>query len=170
MATTTVKTKKAQIFSSRIDLPVEVRTDVVAFLNKVLASTFDLYSQTKQAHWNVKGSDFYQLHVLFDQLAEELFLFIDPVAERATALGGLTMGTVRMAGQNSGLAEYPPMITEGREHLTALAKSYASFGKMLREGIEKMVKLEDQDSADLLIQVSRKVDQHLWFIEAHMQA
>lgn len=169
MATTTVKTKKAQIFSSRIDLPVDVRTDVVAFLNKVLASTFDLYSQTKQAHWNVKGSDFYQLHKLFDQLAEELFEYIDPVAERATALGGLTMGTVRMAGENSGLAEYP-MITQGRDHLSALAKSYASFGKMLREGIEKMIKLEDQDSADLLIQVSRKVDQHLWFIEAHMQA
>jgi starvation-inducible DNA-binding protein len=58
---------------------------------------FDLYSQTKQAHWNVKGEEFYQLHELFDEIAEELVKFMDMVAERATALGGEALGTVRMA-------------------------------------------------------------------------
>lgn len=74
--------------TTRHDLPAEQREALVALLNGQLADTFDLYSQTKFAHWNVKGSDFIQLHLLFDQFAEHLIGFVDLIAERATTLGG----------------------------------------------------------------------------------
>ena len=45
-----------------IDLKASVRDDMVDLCNQQLADTFDLYSQTKQAHWNVKGPEFMQLH------------------------------------------------------------------------------------------------------------
>jgi starvation-inducible DNA-binding protein len=41
-----------------------------------LAGTLDPYTQTKQAHWNVKGSDFIQLHELFDDLAVGVFEYL----------------------------------------------------------------------------------------------
>jgi starvation-inducible DNA-binding protein len=65
-------TKTMKTFPTRIDLAAEVRGPMIALLNRQLAGTFDLYSQTKQAHWNVKGAQFYPLHELFDKLAEEL--------------------------------------------------------------------------------------------------
>ena len=59
-------TKEKKMFKTSVDIPQEERIEVVAILNQVLAETFDLYSQTKQAHWNVKGSDFIQFHEFFD--------------------------------------------------------------------------------------------------------
>ncbi|HSF58451.1 MAG TPA: DNA starvation/stationary phase protection protein Dps, partial [Candidatus Binatia bacterium] len=45
---------KLKTYKTRIDLPAEVREQVITLLNQHLADTFDLYSQAKQAHWNVK--------------------------------------------------------------------------------------------------------------------
>ena len=61
MATQTTRT-----FETRIDIPAEAREKLVELLNARLADNLDLYSQLKQAHWNVKGSDFIQLHLLYD--------------------------------------------------------------------------------------------------------
>ena len=91
--------------STRIDLPEKDRQTLIELLNQRLADTSDLYSQIKQAHWNVKGLNFFQLHELFDGLAGGVFPFIDMIAERATALGGLALGTTRMAAASSTLPE-----------------------------------------------------------------
>ena len=61
---------KTRQFPTHIDIPAERREHLIEMLNQHLADTFDLMSQTKQAHWNVKGKDFYQLHLLFDEIAE----------------------------------------------------------------------------------------------------
>ena len=88
---------KARQFRTHVNIPADRRTQLIELLNLSLASVFDLYSQTKQAHWNVKGEEFYQLHELFDEIAGELIGFVDEIAERAVALED-GMGTA-MAGR-----------------------------------------------------------------------
>ncbi len=78
------RVKENKMFSTSVDIPEEDRIEIISLLNQSLADVFDLYSQTKQAHWNVKGSDFIQLHLFFDQLAEMIFPYIDMIAERVT--------------------------------------------------------------------------------------
>src|SRR4051812_43422420 len=98
MSTTTAPKKTdTTTFPTRNSLPAETRAKSVSLLNQHLADLFDLMSQTKFAHWNVKGSDFYQLHKLFDELAEVVEGHVDEVAERVTALGGVATGTARQA-------------------------------------------------------------------------
>ena len=46
-------------FRTSVDIPAAVRAKVNRVLNQHLADAFDLMSQVKQAHWNVKGSDFW---------------------------------------------------------------------------------------------------------------
>ena len=89
-------TKTPTMFETRNDLPAESREKLVELLNARLADSFDLYSQIKQAHWSVRGPDFIQLHLLYDTVAERVLGFVDEIAERAAALGGLATGTVRM--------------------------------------------------------------------------
>ena len=56
-------------FKTRNDMDADTRKKVIALLNEHLVCTFDLMSQTKQAHWNVKGPHFIGLHELFDDFA-----------------------------------------------------------------------------------------------------
>jgi starvation-inducible DNA-binding protein len=75
-------------FPTSIDPPAETRQAMIDLCHRQPADSFGLYGQTKQAHWNVKGKDFYRLHLLFDTLAAEVLDHVDLIAERATALGG----------------------------------------------------------------------------------
>ena len=158
------------IHNTKIDLSKDKREKLIALLNSRLADASDLKSQAKQAHWNVKGMSFIALHELFDGVATAVEGHIDLIAERITTLGGTAMGTVRLAAENSTLAEYPHEITDGAAHVDALSTALADFGKVVRKGIDESADLGDQDTADIFTEVSREIDKQLWFVEAHIQA
>src|SRR5262245_20989363 len=134
---------------TRNDIPEATRAKVTALLNARLADAVDLMIQAKQAHWNVKGPSFIALHELFDKASEEIEEHVDSIAERITSLGGVTEGTVRDAARSSNLAEYPHDISDGKDHVDALATALAKFGGLARRGIDQANSLEDADTADL---------------------
>ena len=123
---------KSSLFLTRNDLPLEIREKIVTLLNQHLADTFDLYSQTKQAHWNVKGPQFFQMHELFDKLAEEVEDLVDMIAERATSLGGIAQGTARQAAAASRLPDYPAEAITGAQHLEAVVVCFAALAVTTR--------------------------------------
>lgn len=160
---------KRSTFATANDLPADVREKSIALLNQQLADAIDLYSQAKQAHWNVKGMHFHQLHLLFDSLAEEIEEHIDEIAERATALGGIALGTIRMAGAASRLPEYTLGAVNGRQHVETLVARFAELAKTTRAAIDAATGFGDADTADLFTEVSRGLDKNLWFLESHVQ-
>jgi len=160
----------ARTFTTRIDLAGDRRARLIALLNQHLADTFDLYGQSKQAHWNVKGPQFHQLHELFDKLAAQVEDDIDLIAERVTALGGTALGTVRLAAGASRLTEYPLDADGSMQHVEALAERFAALAATTRAAIDAAEALGDADTADLFTGVSRGLDKGLWFLEAHLQA
>lgn len=161
---------EARTFPTRVGIPAETRRQMITLLNQLLADAFDLFSQTKQAHWNVKGLQFIALHELFDKLAEDLEGTIDDLAERATALGGTALGTARMAAAASTLPEYPIDITDGPQHVEALAERFGRLAVSVRAAIDTATEAGDLDTADLFTEASRMLDKNLWFLEAHLQA
>jgi starvation-inducible DNA-binding protein len=90
------------------------------------------------------------------------------VAERVTALGGVAMGTARIASAQSILPEYALDAVSGAEHVTALADRFGAYAKHLREAISSTDELGDADTADLYTEISRTIDKRLWFLEAHL--
>ena len=158
------------MFKTKNDLPGEIRVQAVTLLNARLADCVDLQTQTKQAHWNVKGPNFIALHELFDKINEDVEEYVDTIAERAVQLGGVAEGTARMVAKRSALAEYPANAEDGPSHVDALSSALASVGKAVRKAINQANEMGDLDTADLFTEVSRGIDKSLWFVEAHLQA
>ena len=159
-----------QLHETKNDIGKETREKVIGLLNQSLADALDLKSQAKQAHWNVKGPSFIALHELFDQVATEMDTHVDDLAERVTTLGGVAMGTVRLAAERSSLSEYPHEISDGAAHVDALSTAMSDFGRKVRSNIDATDELGDKDTADIYTGISRAVDKLLWFVEAHNQA
>ena len=159
-----------QVYSTRNSLPAGARAQVSVLLNVRLADAIDLSGQAKQAHWNVKGPHFIALHHLFDEVHAAIEEHVDLLAERVVQLGGVAAGTVRMAAEHSTLAEYPQDAVGGTEHVNALASALAAFGSRMRETNSAVIGLRDEDTADICTEISRKVDKHLWMVEAHVQS
>jgi starvation-inducible DNA-binding protein len=149
-------------------LPQEIRIQSVELLNLQLAAAIDLHAQMKQAHWNVRGPGFIAIHELFDRVSGEVEGFSDLIAERAGGLGGTANGTIQTAAEQSYLVPYPLGIADETKHLFAVSGALAAFGGSIREAIEKSTKIGDPTTADLFTEVSRGVDQELWFVESHL--
>jgi starvation-inducible DNA-binding protein len=160
---------QTQLYSTKIDIAEDARRELVAILNQQLADTFDLYAQTKQAHWNIKGDDFYSLHKFYDDLAESIAAYVDTIAERVTALGGIALGTVRMAAASSTLDEFTTDIVSGMDTLKALIVRYAAYAASTRQALARAGELGDPTSEDLFTEISRAVDKNLYFLESHVQ-
>ena len=158
-----------RLYPTKNDLPEASRIEAIALLNQRLADGIDLQTQSKQAHWNVKGPTFIALHKLFDDINAAAQEYADLVAERIVQLGGVAEGTVGVVAERSTLVDYPLGLTTGAEHVAALSDALAEFGRTIRLGIEEMNELEDAGSADILTEISRGVDKWLWFVEAHQQ-
>lgn len=154
---------------TRNDLSADTRARVAELLNARLADMLDLWTQTKQAHWNVKGPAFIAIHELLDKVAEEVEDHADLIAERAVQLGAKAMGTARMASQASSLPEFPVDIKDQHEFLEAMAERLGIAAAGVRAAIDQSSDMGDADTADIFTQTSRMLDKNLWFIEAHLQ-
>lgn len=106
--------QKSKMYKNRVALPDDVKQKTVDVMNVTLAASLDMYSQAKFAHWNVKGLNFYQLHLVFDATAKVIFKQIDPIAERITQLGGVASGTVRQSAESSVIPAYNTKAVAGK--------------------------------------------------------
>jgi starvation-inducible DNA-binding protein len=157
------------MYPTKNDLAETTRRQMIDLCNARLADAIDLQTQTKQAHWNVKGPHFIALHELFDKVNEDVEDYVDLIAERAVQLGGAAEGTARSVARRSTLAEYPVKSGSGRQHVDALSSALAAFGKLARSAIEQSDDAGDEDTNDIFIEISRGVDKWLWMVEAHLQ-
>ena len=157
------------LFATKNDIPEATRAEVVTLLNARLADCIDLQTHCKQAHWNVKGPQFIALHKLFDEINESVEAYVDLIAERIVQLGGVADGTARMIAARTTLPDYPSRLRTGEQHVAALSDSLAAFGRVSRMAIEAVDELDDACTADIMTEITRGVDQWLWFVEAHQQ-
>lgn len=156
-------------FPSKVDVAEDDRETLVNLLNTGLANSLDLYSQVKQAHWNVRGMFFYSRHEMFDEIAAHLEDHADSIAERAGILGGYAEGTVRMAADASALPEYNDDAVQAKQHLSILREHYGIHAEWLRDAIETAEEIGDVATEDLLTETLREIEFDLWFIESHLE-
>lgn len=159
---------KVKMFPSHHQLDASVRLKSCTTLNQILADFSDLYSQVKYAHWNVRGTDFFALHKLFDTVAEPLPDFIDEIAERIGALGGVAYGTVRMAGANSRLPEMMEMVVTGDQFLRELCDRCSMVSQSLRMAITALDQAGDVVSSNMLQDMNQEIDKACYFLEGHL--
>lgn len=158
------------MYKNRVALEDDVKQKVVDVMNVRLGAALDMYSQAKFAHWNVKGLNFYQLHLVFDATAKVIFKQIDPIAERITQLGGVANGTVRQSAAGSPIPAYNVNAVTGPEHLNALADALGVYCKELREASDDIEEIGDDPSADFFKQLVIEAEEELYFLESHLEA
>jgi starvation-inducible DNA-binding protein len=158
-----------RLFESKVNIPGDNRRPLIELLNARLADTIDMQTQAKFAHWNVKGEDFYQLHLLFDSIAEHLEEAVDLIAERITALGGRANGTARQAVANSSIKEYDLNVLHGMDHVRAVLEGLGNVSNAARQAIKQCAVLGDDATADVFTEVVRAADKDIYFLQSHLQ-
>jgi starvation-inducible DNA-binding protein len=147
-------------------LEYERQAALVTGLNRSLATLSDLATAYKQAHWNVVGIDFSQVHELFDQLADQTRGYVDLIAERAITLGGVARGTIQAAVEHSAL---PPFPLEERCEMHLLEELVGRLDILdadLRQAMDATA--AEAATQDIYIEVVRGIEKQRWMLQAHL--
>jgi starvation-inducible DNA-binding protein len=154
---------------TRNDLSLNARAALVQLLGPRLAEALDLYMRLKEAHWNVKGPQFAELHRLFDEVASDAARVLrrHRGAHRAARRARLGVGARRRRALGAAPAVEP---LQGWESLTGhVADVLAVFGKAVRAG-STWRRGSGMRTPRISSPRSRAaVDKWLWQVEAHVQ-
>ncbi|MEL4319286.1 DNA starvation/stationary phase protection protein [Leifsonia sp. YIM 134122] len=134
-------------------------------LQEVLVDLIELHLQGKQAHWNVVGKNFRDLHLQLDEIIDDAREFSDVVAERMRALHGLPDGRSDTVAATTTLPEYPhgEVLTSDTVDLIT-QRLEAAVGTIRR--VHDDVDEEDPTSADVLHAIIEKLEQYAWMVSA----
>ncbi|MCC3268880.1 DNA starvation/stationary phase protection protein [Arthrobacter gengyunqii] len=134
-------------------------------LQAVLVDLIELHLQGKQAHWNVVGKNFRDLHLQLDEIIEDARLFADELAERMRALGAVPDGRSIAVAEGTSLAPFPAGLVDTKDTVTlTVAMLNATVGTM-RE-VHDQVDEEDPTTADILHGFIGKLEQYAWMVDA----
>ena len=141
---------------------------LVHALNGLLADHFALYLKAKNFHWHVKGPQFRDLHLLFEEQAAQVFALTDIIAERVRKNGASTLTSIgaiaaasRIADQDDAALDAAAMVRELRDDNAALVAS-------LREAKVLAGEAGDNASEGLLDDWTDQAEQRVWFLSATM--
>lgn len=148
---------------------IDRRLATAEILQGLLVDLIDVSLQGKQAHWNLRGPMFRDLHLLLDELVEVARDGADKLAERCLALGVAADGRAAIVSRDSRLGAFP----EGRiEDQAAVELMVDRLHVVSEAGRSRLGRLGELDvvSQDLVIHVLQDIEKHLWMFEAHRPA
>lgn len=136
-----------------------------AHLQQLLVDLNDLALQGKQAHWNVVGPNFRDLHLQLDEIVDAARGFSDEVAERMRAVYVVPDGTSARIAAQSSLPAFPRGEVLTSAAIDAIVASlYAVAGTARR--IHDDVDAADPTTADLLHTILERLEQLAWLTDA----
>jgi starvation-inducible DNA-binding protein len=150
-------------------LSEKVCQESVMRLNQILADTMTLRDMYKKHHWQVAGTTFYQLHLLFDKHYEEQSTLVDQIAERIQLLGGLSYAMAADVAENTNIPRPPKGREEVPVQISRLLTGHEIILLDARASAKKAAEMGDDGTNDLLVSnVIRTNELQVWFTAEHL--
>ena len=135
-------------------------------LNGLLADLFALYLKTKNFHWHVRGSNFRDLHLLFDEQATELFALTDLVAERVRKNGAATLTSIGAIAARSRIKDQDRANLDAAAMLAELAADNEVLIGVLREAKAAATEAGDNATEGAIDDWTDQAERRVWFLRA----
>ena len=149
-----------------IGLDSDVRHAVVEMLNLILSDEAVLTQKTRNAYWNVSGTGFIELHILFDSQYKQMNAISDEIAERARMLGGIAIGSLQEYIQSTQLEEQPKVVPD----ILSLLADHEICIRFLRENVRKSTEeYEDEGTSELLVSIMRLHEKMAWMLRSYIE-
>jgi starvation-inducible DNA-binding protein len=148
----------------RTDLQSAGVEEITAALRELLADVFALFVKTKNFHWHMSGRHFRDFHLMLDDHADQLFAMVDPMAERARKLGGVTLRSIGDIARHQRIQDNSGPAVSAEGTLKELLLSNQELLKYLRATHETCDRHRDVATASLLENWIDETEQRSWFL------
>lgn len=136
-------------------------------LNELLANYSIFYQNTRGYHWNIKGEKFFELHVKFEELYNDLFLKIDEVAERILTLGHTPAHNYSDYRTNSKIEE-SGQVSDGIKAVGEILNAFQIIIILQREILQLSADAGDEGTNALMSDYIRLQEKLVWMYSSFL--
>jgi starvation-inducible DNA-binding protein len=136
-------------------------------LNVLLSNYQVFYTNLRGFHWNIKGDKFFELHLKFEELYNDVIVKIDEVAERILTLGGVPASAYSQYLKTSDIGEvlYEP---DGKKAVQSIVESFQVLLVKQRELLDLSDEAGDEGTNALMSDYIREQEKLVWMLTSFL--
>ena len=152
---------------NHIGLDSHLSNQIAQQLNVLLANYSIFYQNTRGFHWNIKGQNFFELHLKFEELYNDLVLKIDEVAERILTLGHAPNHNYSDY-KNLASIEESPKVSDGLIAIESILASFTILITLQRSILELGSEANDEGTTALMSDYIRAQEKLIWMYSSFL--
>ncbi len=153
---------------NRIGLDIDKSKILADKLNQLLANYSIFYQNTRGFHWNIKGEKFFELHLKFEELYNDLLLKIDEVAERILTLGYSPEHAYSSYTKSSKISE-SKKVSDGLEAVEHILDSFQAILLLQREILDVASGANDEGTNALMSDYIQLQEKQVWMYSSFLK-
>lgn len=151
-----------------IGIDKEKAMELSVQLNQLLADYQVFYQNLRGLHWNIKGKEFFELHLKFEEYYNDAVVKIDEIAERILTLQAEPLHSFTDYLKNTQIRE-ERSITNGKEGIKIVLKNFSQIVAVEREILALANNADDEGTASLMSDYISETEKTLWMLNAYLQ-
>lgn len=152
---------------NRIGIDKTKATELANGLNDLLANYQVFYMNVRGYHWNIKGTKFFELHVKFEELYNDLLLKVDEIAERVLTLGATPVHAYSDYIEVSEIKEMKN-VSNGEEAVNELLDAFEKLIAKQRTLLSLSGESNDEGTNSMMSDYIREQEKLVWMYNAFL--
>jgi starvation-inducible DNA-binding protein len=153
---------------NNIGLDPDQSKELAQKLNQLLANYSIFYQNTRGFHWNIKGQNFFELHLKFEELYNDLLLKIDEIAERILTLGFTPIHNYSEYKNQSQISE-SEAVSDGLKAVEGILNSFRVIITLQRELLNLSSEVNDEGTSALMSDYIRAQEKLVWMYSSFLK-
>jgi starvation-inducible DNA-binding protein len=153
---------------NRIGLDVKKSEELSGLLNDLLANYSIFYQNARGYHWNIQGNKFFELHLKFEELYNDLFIKIDEIAERVLTLGHQPNYKFSEYLKVSDIKE-SNAVTDGTQSVKEIVEALQGLLVKERHILNLSGEIDDEGTNSLMSDYIREQEKLIWMYSAYLK-
>ncbi|GLR16759.1 Dps family protein [Portibacter lacus] len=141
---------------------------LVVKLNDLLANYQLFYQNLRGLHWNIKGKEFFELHIKFEELYNDAILKVDEIAERILTLEGEPLHTFTDYLKTAQIKEECG-VANGIKGVKIVVKNFSTLIKKERSILSLAASADDEGTVSLMSDYISQTEKTLWMLNSYLK-
>ena len=151
-----------------IGINKEKSIELVSKLNDLLANYQLFYQNLRGLHWNIKGREFFELHLKFEEYYDDAVVKVDEIAERILTLEGEPFHTFTDYLKVSEIKE-EKSVTNGTKGVEIIVNNFGVLILKEREILSSAAETDDEGTVSLMSDYISETEKTLWMLNSYLK-
>ncbi len=153
---------------NRIGLDTAKSKELGSLLNDLLSDYSVFYQNTRGYHWNIQGEKFFELHLKFEELYNDLFVKIDEIAERVLTLGYTPNHKFTDYFKSASVKESNE-VTDGTKAIEEILAAFKVLLTKQRRILDLSAEIDDEGTNAQMSDYIREQEKLVWMYSAYLK-